>query len=352
MTRRRRALPSAVNLGDLAAGMRAPGNDTREWISYATVRGGTGDDDPCVVFEDDQPLVQILLHPSLKEARARVGMQVAGDGEADWNPFVPGDELLVAIPEGSERSGCVVLCRLCNSIDKFPSGSVAGQDPRKNAFAFRRSKTPRVDELNGPVLLRSAKTGGLISLDDAGVLTLRGGNPDDPDAAQPAPGLQMGPDGISMQDASAKFGISIGPTSGALLVLVDDAVLSLSSSDGGKPSMIGVPGALAIGTAGNPPLEHATSIEAVVGLELSLLTQIAAAFALIPPSVGGAPGGLPYAAALLTLVSTGLSTVIAQAGVLNPLSLAAITAALQAPKPNTPTGQLAPGVGSPGLLIG
>jgi len=357
VARRRRALvASRLNLRDLAAGMAGPGNDTRQWCSFGTVRGGTTEDDPCVEFVNDQPLVRVLLHPSLIEVRARVAGRIAGDGEAEWHPFVPGDEVFVGIPEGNERAGAVILGRLNNAIDRFPSGSVAGQDPRKNAFAFSRRKTPVIDELNGPVMLRSALTGGFISIDDAGVFTLRGGNPDDPNAAKPAPGLQMGPDGISMQDASAKFGISFGPTSGALLVLVDDAVLSLSSSAGGKPSQIGVPGVLALATNGNPPLEHVTTTEAVANIIANVFITLAVPLAAVAvPLTGSALAALittwlaaPGFAASFTAAAAGPTSA------LNPAVLQAILAgyATMLQKPNTPSGQLTPGLGAPGLLTG
>lgn len=352
MARRRLAAPR-IDLGDLAAGMSRPGNDTREWFSYGTVRGGTTEDDPCVEFVNDQPLVRVLLHPSLKEVRARVAGHVAGNGEAEWHPFVPDDEVVVALPEGTERAGGVIIGRLNNAIDKFPSGSIAGQDPRKNAFAFSRRKTPVINEFNGPVMLRSALTAGFISIDDAGVLTLRGGNPDDPNASKPAPGMQMGPDGISIQDASAKFGISLGPTSGALLILVDDAVLSLSSSSGAKPSQIGVPGVLALATNGNPPLEHLVTTEAVANIITNAFITLAALLSpIVVPLTGSAlataiTGWLvtpAYAATFTTAATTPITPVVLQA------ILAGFTAMVQ--KPNTPSGQVAPGIGCPGLFAG
>jgi hypothetical protein len=351
-----RRLPAPrINLGDIAAGMAAPGNDTREWVSYGVVRGGMTEDDPCVEFENDQPLVRVMLQPSLKEVRARVAMRTAGNGEADWHPFIPGDEVICLLPEGTERAGAVILGKLCNAIDKFPSGSIAGQDPRKNAFAFRRTRTPVIEELNGPVMLRSALTGGFISIDDAGVLTLRGGNPDDPNASKPAPGLQMGPDGISMQDASAKFGISIGPTSGALLILVDDAVLSLSSSAGDKPSQIGVPGVLGLATNGNPPIEHVATTESVANLIANAFTVFATLITPMALLSGSALGPAiiawlqtPAFAAMFTAASVGPTSV------LNPAVLQAILGgfATMLQKPNTPSGQLTPGLGCPGLFAG
>jgi hypothetical protein len=360
VNKRRRAISPRLNLTDLGEGMARPGNDTREWVCFGTVRGGTTEDDPCVEFEDDQPLVRVLLHPSLKEVRARVAMGVAGDGEADWHPFVPNDEVICVVAEGNERAGVVVVGRLSNAIDKFPSGSVAGQDPRKNAFAFVRRKAPRIEEHNGPVTLRSALTGGFIAIDDAGVLTLRGGNPGDPDAKQPAPGLQMGPDGISLQDASAKYALSFGPTSGALLALVGDAVLSLSSSSGGKPSMIGAPTSLSIGTAGNAPIEHVATTESVANILINVLLTLAAALNAGGPAPLTAPS---LAVLILSYLSTGAiapSFPAAASGsnilAASPLaaSIAAIGLAFQAqPQKFTSfTGQLAPGIGCAGTFAG
>ncbi len=61
--------------------------------------------------------------------------------------------MILAIPEGNERAGCVILGRLCNGIDKFPMKSIAGQDPTTNTFAFSRRRTPKVEEVNGPWLI-------------------------------------------------------------------------------------------------------------------------------------------------------------------------------------------------------
>lgn len=355
MARRKMMMPR-LDLTDLAAGMARPGNDPRVWVAFATVRGGTTDDDPCVEFEDDQPLVRVMLHPDLIEVRARVAMQVAGNGEAQWHPFMPDDEVLVVVPEGNPRSGVTIIGKLCNAIDKFPSGSIAGQDPRKNNFSFRRMKTPVIEELNGPVMNRSAATGGFISIDDAGVLTLRGGNADDPDAKKPAPGLQMGPDGISMQDASAKYAVSFGQTSGAFLVLVDDAVLSLSSSKGGKPSMIGVPQSFAIGTGGNAPSEHVATTESVANVLFNVLFTLNAAIIAggsVTPLTGATLGALITAYFTSPAFAASWQTALVPNPILAPV-IASIQAAFaaQPQKFASPSGQLAPGIGCSSTLAG
>lgn len=351
---RSRAIARSLDFTDLAEGLARPGNDTREWASMATVRGGTTDDDPCVEWVRGQPLVRVILHPSGTEARARVGMRIAGNGEAEYHPFMPGDEVLVSIPSGNPRAGCVITSKLCNEIDAFPEGSVAGQDPRSNTFAFSRTRTPRVDENAGPVIIRSALNGGFLTIDEAGVLTLRGGNVGDGEAKLPAPGFQMGPDGIAMQDASAKFALQLNVTDGVFIARADDAILTLASSSSTKPSMLGVPGALAIGTAGNPPLEHAASAESVANFLYWELTS----FATMISALGGAPlTGVALGAAIVTWLTTGGYAVGAATAGASPLPsdvLAAIVEAFTAAtaKPNTAAGQSRPGLGSPGLLIG
>ena len=139
------------------------------------------------------------------------------------------------------------------------------------------------------------------------------------------------------------------------LCMHGDATFSLSGSKAANPqNMMGVPGAFAIATSGNPPLEHVATTEAAVNILANALTVLAAAFTAtgITPLTGTSAGAIIEAFA-----TVGLPAALATASTtpLNPLVLAAITAAFAAaaPKPNTPgTGQLEPGLGVPGLLVG
>src|SRR5690606_24717279 len=128
-----------------------------------------------VVFDEEEgePLVRVLLEPTKVPVTCRVGSMCAGNGEGEWSPFVEGDEVMVLIPEGDERSGCVIICRLNNSIDRFPMDSVAGQDPTTNSFAFQRRRTPFIQEFAGPLFLRTALSEAFISIDSAGAVTIR-----------------------------------------------------------------------------------------------------------------------------------------------------------------------------------
>lgn len=328
----------------VAEGMRGPGMDTRQWVSLGLVTAG-GESDEIVVFDEEegQPLVRVLLEPTKTPVFARVGGQVAGNGEGDWHPFVEGDEVLVAIPEGNERAGCVIVCRLTNGVDKFPMSSVAGQDPTTNTFAFSRRRTPRVEEFNGPILFRSAMSGALISLDTGGVFTVRTGDKSV---------LQMSPDVIGFQgpsdtDNPPTMMMQLNVTNKQFSLTVGDAVFNLSASDASPSAlnMLKVSDDLKISTNGNDAREHVMTIENFINIMQTFLP-------IVNPLVFTTPSQTDalLAAAIATSVSSAGWTA-AQA------SQAALALAMIA-QPQKVIGNpvnglaLMPGVATTGLLVG
>ena len=99
---------------DLAALGRAisyPGIDPRIWVSYGIV-DREQDDQKSVEFNGDGgPLVWVLLQPHNQLVACRVASGVAGNGEAEWHPFLEADEVIVLIPEGDTRSTPVIVGR-------------------------------------------------------------------------------------------------------------------------------------------------------------------------------------------------------------------------------------------------
>jgi hypothetical protein len=147
-----------------------PGADTRQWLSYGLVCQAVAGGDQSVRFTDDTGatlpqgvLVDVTLQPSGITVPCRVGAQSAGNGEGEFNPFGPGDEVLVAVPEGNERAGCVILCRLNNQFDTFPS-TVAGADPTQNNISFIRRLVPLIIESGQSVMIRSAASGAQLTI--------------------------------------------------------------------------------------------------------------------------------------------------------------------------------------------
>ena len=350
--KRRGALQRAGNGLDLrtfAEGMRFPGIDPRQWISYGLVEGQTKDDeDPEVVFDPDYgPLVKVMLQPSMTPVVCRVSSMTAGNGEGEYHPFIAGDEVLVAIPEGDEMADCVIIGRMNNAIDKFPMESVAGQDPTTNTFGFKRTRTAYIQEAAGPYLIRSAVTGAAIGIDEKGSATLLNGD---------SSGIQISSDVIGMSTKDGSAIIQLDLTNKHIVLRMDDALLTLSSSSASpETNMLSVPGAFAINTSGNPANEHVVTSEAVVNIVANMVMALGAAIAISNPGpLTGAALGTATAIPL-SYTAYALGITAASIGAIPAPVLAAILAGFAAmtPKPlGFPTGQAKPGLGCPGFCAG
>lgn len=315
----------------------------------------TSDDAGNIVqFREDlgQPLVSVLLQPSQSPVYARVGMQVAGNGEGEWHPFVLGDEVLVALPEGYEDSGCVILARLTNKLDAFPMDSVAGQDPTTNTFGFSRRRTPFVHEYAGPVILRSALNSALITIDTVGSVTIK----DSENSALQISADVIGFVGPSSPTSAPEFLLQLDLTHRHFSVQVGDAFLTLSASDASpEVNSITVPGPFVLATIGNPALEHAASTESVA----NVLEKFTAELASIIGATGVGTGTAIGAAITAWLVGGPFASVWAAAA---NAPLGSFSSALpgtisglfvgSAPKPVGAFSQLEPGIGCPGLFVG
>lgn len=344
--------PRPLDMRSMAEGLSYPGVDPRTWGSYGTVDA----EDPVVFDEQYGPLVNVTLQPSKTQVRCRVGMHVAGNGEAEYFPFVAGDEVYVLLPEGSERGDCVIVCRLNNEIDKFPAESIAGQDPTTNTFGFRRMRTAYVQEVAGPVVLRQATTEALLSFDTKGSVTLKDGN---------KAALQMSADAFGYQSGDAKYLLQLDLSGSRFTLQVDDAILTLAGSAASpQKNALSVPGALSLVTLGNPAAEHVVTTEAVFSIldqwQTAFLALWSTAWAAINTPAVGAPLGPVLTTALAAvfgapaaLAATATTAAVAP---LNPAIGAAVFGAFAsaaAKQPGTPgLGQGTPGIGCPGLLAG
>lgn len=318
----------------------------RTWVTSGVVSGSDEADseDACVDFSKGYPLVSVLAHPSLVPIRCKVAMRMAGRGEAEWHPFIVGDEVIVLIPGGDFRAGGVIVGKLNNELDTFPTESVAGQDPTKNNFAFRRTRTPVVEENAGPVLLRSALTGGMVSIDEVGAVTLRAGNVDDPTA--PASALKLSSEVLGLQDPTGTRILQLNLENDTFTMRLKDTVLTLSSGDSPVgQSQLATPLQFQVSTSGQPSLEHVATTEAVFNIFIQSLLAFAAA------NPGPVTGG-----ALATFLNTALGPLIATTvanGTLSAPVAAGIAAAFaSAPQKATLPLQTRPGIGCVGFLAG
>lgn len=325
-----------------------PGADPRGWISYGVVESNPSASEKSVIFDDDEgnpldhgALVSVKLQPSGGKVTCRVGGSCAGKGEGEWHPLGPGDEVLVAIPNGSERAGCVIIARLNQKYDVFPR-TVAGMDATKNNFAFKRTLVAQVFESGTAISLRVASHGAQLALDPTGNVFLNDGSKSL---------LAMTPDVVSLQLDKEAAGLHLDVAKQQVKLFAQGTALILDDA----ASELQTKGTLAISTAGNGALNHATSIESIAGLLVAYgaayNAAIAAAIALLggsSPLTGASLSPVFTAAAAPSTIVALLAAAIATAGgaALDPSLAAAIAAAL-----SVPTTPATPNVAAAGLLI-
>lgn len=319
---------SALDQVSAAQAFSMPGMDPRGWVSYGLVNADTPSARN-VLFNDETgaalpyPLVIVTLQPSGITLPCRVSGRTAGAGTGSWNPFLEGDEVLVVVPQGDEREGGVIIGRMNQTLDTFPT-LVAGNDTTQNNFAFDRHLEPYLLESGTALLFRVSATSSFLSLDQTGNVTLQDGEGNLFTMSQDFLGLQL-KDGSTM--------LQISTTTGTLFMQAKGAQFLLDPSGSGQ---ILTQQMFSIGTSGNPPQWHATTIEAVLGL-FQALSAI-----LIP--LGPAP--LTGASLGALLNPAGMAAIIQAAAVL-PFTLSGPLATALA------SGTLAtPNVGIPGLLLG
>ena len=318
--------PANLDIAAMRNLLSGPGVDSRQWISYGLVCTDT-DASPIEFDEDDyyQPLVEVTLQPSAVGVRCRVGMDVSGAGEGEYYPLVKGDEVLVAIPEGDEKAGCVIIARLANKLDKFPK-MVAGSPTNKNNFGFRRMMAPYTIETAGGYTIRHATTGAFIAITKEGNLVLSDGN---------GGLLRVGADAHGFQSADGKSLMLLDEASGDIVIqageLAGASMLRMYKKDG----LVAIAGAknLYLTAGGSPPVQHNVSLEQVIALIVNVC------------------GLMPVPAPLTPAAIEALVAIALPLAAIYPLtaSLAALPAALAIPQ--TPATNVF-GVGSARVLVG
>ena len=278
-----------------------------------------------------------------------VAGSVAGDMEAEYNPFVSGDEVMVIIPEGDERAGCTIIGRLNNGLDRWPGG-IAGQDATLNNFAFKRTRAPFIHEFADSYMLRNATSNAFFSISRDGQLLMSNA-----DHAF----LSMTPDFIGMQSGDAQMLIQMDLGAGNIVLqagkLKPPSTTTLTI---GADTTFFSAGTVEFHTAGQYGVEHAASAEGVANMVYNVLVAMwSVLIAPLESAVVGATGSKVFAtpltafidpAAIITAMNTGLAA--SGTASIAPFA-AAVAAALAAKVPGDSSGTM-PSVGSPGLLIG
>lgn len=326
-------------------GYAAPGQDTRQWVSYGIVNGETPPEPSPVVFDDENgdpidegPFVLVTLQPSAIPVMCRIASYVAGNLEGEWYPFVNGDEVLVAIPEGDENASPVIIGRLNQAVDKWPR-SVAGNDATKNAVGFRRMRTPYVVETSSSYIIRSATTGAFLGIKADGSVTLGGGD---------GGNFILSPDAVGFQgDKDGNDVVQIDLKNHIFLVGLDAGTSSLVI--GGETPGIRVQKPFYIASSGASAVFHAATVEGMVNFVNAVVTLIGPFIVppLTPPQILSIiNGALPVAAIapvapFQLAITAALAATPPQPPITDPLSADAVMAAAAN----------FPGIGSPYLSI-
>lgn len=322
-----------------------PGIDPRTWVSIGLVMAAQqvdGETVNSVEFDEDLgPLVNVTLQPTNVSVRCRVASVIAGNGEGEYVPFVEGDEVLVVIPDGQTMSSPVIIGRMNNGVDKWPSESIAGQDPKKNTFAFRRVRTPFIQEYASTYMVRCAANGAFLLMSDKGSITLRDGSKG---------ALQMGPDMFGYSEGVAgennpssspapKMLFQLDLTGRRMSLQVDDALLQMNSSQ-------------ADNNAGNTILATASEFQVICGTNVASenVATWEAVLALLNAFANAlnaaATGPLAYTTALTAMsLAGGFPLPPTAAGFLALAKQVAVTKAKPPVDPITGV-QLEPGIGA------
>lgn len=274
-----------MDLATMSRAFAGPGMDTRQWVSYGIVDEGENS----VRFVDENgaplptgPLVTVTLEPSHVTVPCRVAGHVAGQEEGEWFPFLPGDEVLVVVPEGDERAGCTIIGRMNQSIDRFPL-KVAGQDVTKNTFGFKRLRTPYIIETSSSFMIRSALTGAGLTIDQTGNCYFISGD---------GHRFAMHASFLKLESEGGKNFLQIDPTENELLLQGGETtqfVLGKSSS------AFFTMGTLDIGTGGVAGGGHAVTTEQMFATLLNFvvfLKSLGVSMATWDGAVGGGPSAV------------------------------------------------------------
>jgi len=343
-----------ANLRSLVSG---PGTDTRQWVSYGFVAQDTSEA-RSVIFKDKDgvpletgPLVTVALQPSGALVACRVASWVAGIGEGSWFPFQERDEVIVAIPGGDEGAGPVIIGRLNQALDTFPT-VVAGADPTKNNVAFIRIRPPLILESAEAVLIHNAKTGAQISLSGEGNALISDGARNH---------LFFSSDVVALETGDKEVFVQLQVASKRLAFKAGAAQLQLANSIL-DTSFLLAPGTFNLGTSGAAGKGHAVSTEQLMATLANLVCGLAAAGAFAAGSPFGAPAWPASSPVVLDALLAALYT--AQGGT-TPIGTgglpggstatlstasSALRTALASPTPTLDATGLIPGVGVPGLI--
>jgi hypothetical protein len=300
------------------AGARG-GNDPRQWISNGVVNADQPGA-PSVDFTSKAgPLVSVRLHPSDIDVRCRTASFIAGGGQGEWHPFVGGDEVLVALPMGSERAGAVIVGRLNNGVDVFPT-NVANNDVTANNITTRRTIPNYAWETTNGWILRNITTGAQLALDVTGQWTMNSGD---------LHFMQIGSTGVTLSLKKMTSYITLDATTGQITLNVGPGKARFT--------MDPATGNIYVGTQGTFPVGHVATVEGMVAFVAAALTTLGAL--VLPTPISPAQ------------VIAAVESAIPLSGITPPYATFAGLVMTALAVPRDQSGQVQPGLGCAGMVV-
>lgn len=113
-------IATSIDTSRLGEALSRPGIDPRCWICLAVV-------EDIAIDPDEGVFADLFTMPWREQITARVASQYVSNGAGIYFPLKVGDEVLVAIPDGSTMQGACVIARLFSPAD-LPSLEFA-KDP-------------------------------------------------------------------------------------------------------------------------------------------------------------------------------------------------------------------------------
>ena len=244
----------------LRQAMAGPGMDSRQWTSMGVVDPDEGSQRAVSYDPDFGPLVHVTLQPSGIPVVCRVGSVCAGSGEADGEAFSAGDEVVVVVPEGDERTGPVIVARTNNTISPYPM-RVAGIDVANNV-SFKRRIGPIAYESNTAIIFRVASVESFFSLSQDGNATLSSGDKSF---------LHIGSDFLGMQTGDAEMVLQANQNTKEWHIESQDGTNSTIMRIGGSSPGVYSSQPFTIATQGQQPWQHLVTLEQFIAILATVL---------------------------------------------------------------------------------
>lgn len=149
----------SIDLGKLASAITRPGVDPRVWITLGVVTE-TGADPEQGLFAD------VEFIPSGEEQTVFVGSNYAGAGYGTVVKPKVGDVVVIAVPEGIQDAGPIIIARLWNGQMPPPPEAINGEDITDDVVT-------RVKSGDSHKLFVGGGGGVLVDVDGAGDIRLQ-----------------------------------------------------------------------------------------------------------------------------------------------------------------------------------